>query len=459
VSRGEVERETQKIRAAIAAEDTAALEAADMQQLNQQLQALTSAPMGRAARAAWLQEQRAGSADDAGRSGGADAAAAGGRDAGEARARPRASSADNPFAISAEARAQWDALDAEDTEEGGDACAECSPAPATNTTARSSAAAAASSVETADGSIATSRCNDAAGSEPARSAERKQAPSDNPFAIPAQMRAQWEADDHLYSEVKPCTAGSGGLLGSLRGLFGGGSCGSGGSSDGSTSRAGRQAAQPPARAKQPQAPTRRASRVPPAAAGDAAKLQRSVLDGAAGGLQGRLDVPLPLPAQQPEAAGAAADGASTIVDGSPEALALRAEMLRRGAARRARLAQQRQQSLSGGDSPDTPAPGPAAAGASSTAAQQVPASWRAAAAEQAVAAAPSGLTAAVSVQDAQGVTADARPAAALTQAAAALDATDSNPFAVDAAVALDDDAAFELGQQVDKDVSGIQLKL
>jgi hypothetical protein len=361
VSQREVERQTQKIRSAVAGQDRAALEEADMEQLNQQLQALTAAPMGRAARAAWLREKKEHEAE------GDESSQE------EAASRKRsASRADNPFVISPEARAQWDA---DDDADGSSSRSGAQPA---------AAAADASAPGAGRPSSRPASRGDSSRSSARRSA-RGDSPGGNPFAVAGEVRARWEAEDSEYSDATPRSrqqSQGGGLLGGLRALLGGGDRRGGGSS--STSQ--------PAASRQQQQQRRRGARMPPADA-----------DG------GVLEVPMPLPAGVEGAArkkarvaapAAAADGSSGVVEGSPEFDALRSEMLKAGAARRARLQQQQEQQQK--------EQAPAADSGSSS--EAVPLSWRRAAADGATTATSSSsdLAAAVSMQDALDVTVEPR---------------------------------------------------
>lgn len=127
----ELQRQTQKIRSAATADERAAMEDTELrrqiveQQLNSQLQELSGAPLGRAAREAWRKEQQQRKVQ--------------GQLAGNSK---QAAGVNEPKTSSA--------------------------------------------VSSRGGS------------------------DSNPFAIPVEARAKWEAEDHIYSEVKPVASGSGG---------------------------------------------------------------------------------------------------------------------------------------------------------------------------------------------------------------------------------------------------------
>jgi hypothetical protein len=326
VSRKEVDKQTQKIRSAAAPEERAAIEQADMEQLSRQLQQLDHAPIGRAARAAWLKEKRqqpqpqeqgpaalprtisSPSADSAGD----------GRDA----------DSSNPFAIPQEVRANWDS----DMDE-----ARPRVLPAGR---RQPASRAPAQPSSGGGSRSSSRSGSRTSSSPAGAG----AGSDNPFAIPRDVRVQWEAEDHMYAEPAKPILGNviGGLLTKM----------TSGKAQSDAAQQHRQRRQQALRAEAVEAAAiLRLQQQQEQQQQHQQQSGRSAPQGLAGsGLQQRQQPPgavrgsVTAPAAEPAAASSAAAGAEGLEEGSPEwEEHMRQEMLRSGAARRARLQQMRAQ--------------------------------------------------------------------------------------------------------------------
>lgn len=390
VSRKDIDRQTQKIRSAAAPEEQAALEAADMEQLTRQLQQLDHAPIGRKARAAWLQEKQQRQQQGQGRQDSSSPSRASSRSpAGKADGQEEEG---NPFAISPEVRSKWDDFEADGT-----------PAAPASASRKPVSRPLPSSSSSRPGSRSGSRSGQR--SSPA-------AASDNPFAIPAAARQQWEAEDHMFSDQgKP-------ILGPLGGIL-------------ATFTSGKVK---PQEAQQHQQRRRQAIRAEEVEAAAILRLQQQVEQqeeqqralrggsklGDQGGL-GRKPEPdssslLPRqqqqqqPAQavqkqqQPPAAAATGAAAATpagfdgLEEGSPEwAEKMRQVMLQSGAARRARMQQMRGQ-VGGAAQQST---GTAAAEPQAAAGGQGQTGRAAARAE----AGSGSLSAAVSASDAQSVTA------------------------------------------------------
>ncbi|KAF8069550.1 hypothetical protein HT031_001667 [Scenedesmus sp. PABB004] len=426
VSLTEMNRQTQMIRAAATDEERAAVEDTEARrvmveaQLNSQLAQLSGAPLGRSAREAWRREQQ-----------------------------------------EQQERAAQEAAAGGEEQEGGAA---------------------------RRGSPAGGARGDA-----------------NPFAIPLDARAQWEADDHLYTDTKPRKAGGWG--------FGGGG-----------ERASARRA-PAGQAAEPQQARRRrfadehtevAAAAPSghgadgqAAGSSPAKpaATRSVFGstlppkaGAPAAAAAAAPAPAAAPPAQPSVPAEPAAAAAAAVgppEGSPAWEAnVRAEVLRSGAARRARRQQMAGQQA-GSQGPSLPErrplpakglqrpkwPGADAAGAVAAAVAALsaaPAPGGSEAPPPAGAPSGGGLAAQVSARDAQGVTAPAaaprladmqrlsEAAAASAEAAAEARAAaapagaageeEANPFAVDRATAVDDEAAFAQGRAVDEEAKRIRLE-
>lgn len=320
VSRKEMDKQTQKIRSAAAPEDREAIVEADMEQLSRQLQQLDHAPIGRAARAAWLKEQQQKRQQQAQAQ---PQVAAGSRSTSSSPASERAKGVgavdkSNPFAIPQEVRANWDA----DLE--GDEL--MPPAPRKQTSRAQPAN---------NGSRSGSRNDSRSGNRSSPSAG-----SDNPFAIPKDALAQWKAEEHIYTEpAKPLL---GGVLGGLVTKFTSGKA-------------------QPSTAQEHQERRRHALRAEAKEAAAILRLQqqeeeqrqRQQVQAGRAGLQPRQQQQMqkPMPAAQPQApsatpaaAAAAPAGFEGLQEGSPEwNEKMRQEMLRNGAARRARMQQMRSQ--------------------------------------------------------------------------------------------------------------------
>lgn len=404
VSRKEVDKQTQKIRSAAAPEERAAIEQADMEQLSRQLQQLDHAPIGRAARAAWLQEQQQKrQLQQQAQQGDQAQNAAGNRSSSGSpasdRTKFRGGDDGNPFAIPQEVRANWDA-DLENEPRAAAPRRQISRAVAPSSGSRSSSR---------SGSRSGDRSSPGAG-------------SDNPFAIPQEARKQWQAEDHMFSEPgKPIL---GGVLGGLVKLTSGKAQPTTAQLHQERRRQAMKAEEIEAAAilrlqqQEGQQQQARTSRAPVGAQGSG----RTGLPPRAQQQPAAATMPEAAPqapAAAPAAAAAAPSGFEGLEEGSPEwAEKMRQEMLKNGAARRARMQQMR--------------------------AQGGPALQQGRQVQQAAAASSSGtLSAAVSAADAQGVTAaipapqqpiPAGPAMAADDAAAASSdrqkADQSNPSAV-----------------------------
>lgn len=462
MSRKEVDRQTQKIRAAAAPEDCAALEQADMDQLTKQLQQLDHAPIGRKARAAWLKEQQLKQQQQPAQSqqlgGAAPGATAKGRSS-SSDDRPSSSPVDdsNPFAISPEVRAKWDSA-LEDAPVAS---------PARKPAARTSSS-----------SGASSRSSSRSGS---RSSNRTADGSSNPFAISREARAQWDSEDHMFSQpaAKPLL---GNVLAGLVTAF------TSGKAQPNTAQQHQRRRQQQLKAEEAEAAVmlrlqqqqeqglassrtaRPQGSTPSRTAGSAAPQQ----SGASGA---KPSVPW-----QPSGVAAAAvpatsptGGGEGLVEGSPEwNEKLRQEMLRSGAARRARMQQVQQQGahrqvlgmptpgIQGRQQPAQDAAPPAAprAAASGGEVRQSDAGGQQRLPRPAATSSSAGSLSAVSVADAQGVTA-AIPSVASTgklqgaaggpaQAAAATPDAErpqpSNPLAVSKDAAVEGDSVLEVGK-------------
>lgn len=349
-----MDQQTQKIRSAAAPEERAAIEQADMEQLSRQLQQLDHAPIGRAARAAWLKEQQQKRQAQAQEQ--PQAAAADGRRTSSSPSAERPRSAgdnSNPFAIPQEVRANWD-TDLDDE-------------PRAAAAPRKQASRATAPTGSASGPASSTRSSSRSGSRPSsRSGGRTAGAggSDNPFAIPQDARAQWEAEDHLFSEpAKPIL---GGVLGGLVTQL------TSGKAQPSTAQQHQERRRHALRAEaaeaaailrlqqqqeeQEQACKQKQALSGEAAAGAAAS-QRSARDGQQQQPPAAAMAPAASGPQAPAAAGqgAAAAGAAAVPaglegleEGSPEwAEKMRQEMVRSGAARRARMQQMRSQGAGG----------------------------------------------------------------------------------------------------------------
>lgn len=469
VSRKEVDRQTQKIRAAAAPEECAALEQADMEQLTKQLQQLDHAPVGRKARAAWLKEQQLKQQQQPAQSQQLGEAAVGATAKGRSSSsddRPSGSPVDNsnPFAISPEVRAKWDSAleDAPVAPVARKPAARASSSSGGGSSRSSSRSGSCSSNRTADG-------------------------SSNPFAISREARAQWDAEDHMFSEpaAKPLL---GNVLGGLVTAF------TSGKAQPNTAQQHQHRRRQQMKAEEAEAAVmlrlqqqqqdqglgssrtaRPQGSTPSRAAGSAAPQQLSQRQ------SGAIGTKPTVPWQSSGAAAAAAPAASPtgggegLVEGTPEwNEKLRQEMLRSGAARRARMQQVQQQgahrqvlgmptpSTQGRQQPPQDAAPPAAprAAAAGGEVRQSGAGGQQQLPQPAATSSSTGSLSAVSVADAQGVTA-AIPSVASTSklqgvtggpaqaAAAAPDAErpqTPNPFAVSKDAAAEGDSVLEVGK-------------
>jgi hypothetical protein len=297
-----------------------------MEQLTRQLQQLDHAPIGRAARAAWLkeqqqkrqlqqQQQQVQQADlpqiAAGNHSSSDSPTSDGM-------RVRGGDDSNPFAIPQEMRANWDA-DLEDEPRA--------PAPRRQIS-RAAAPSSGSRSGSRTGSRNSNRSSPGAG-------------SDNPFAIPQEARAQWEAEDHMFCEPgKP-------MLGAMLG--------------GLVTKLTSGTAQP-STARQHQDRRRQAMKAEETEAAAILRLQQEeqqqqARDGrasVAAQVSARTGLPPRAQQQEPPAAGgmpagqlvAVADAVPSGFEGLEEGSTewkekMRQDMLQKGAARRARMQQMR----------------------------------------------------------------------------------------------------------------------
>lgn len=350
-----MDKQTQKIRSAAAPEERAAIEQADMEQLSRQLQQLDHAPIGRAARAAWLKEQQQKRQAQAQEQ--PQAIAADGRrrsSSSPSAERPRsAGDNSNPFAIPQEVRANWD------TDMDDEPRAAAAP--------RKQASRATAPTGSASGPVSSTRSSSRSGSRPgSRSGSRTAGAggSDNPFAIPQDARAQWEAEDHLFSEpAKPIL---GGVLGGLVTQL------TSGRAQPSTAQQHQERRRHALRAEaveaaailrlqQQQEEQEQARKQKQALSGEAAAAaaasQRSARDGQQQQPTAAAIAPAASGPQAPAAAGQGAAAAAAaavpaalegLEEGSPEwNERMRQEMVRSGAARRARMQQMRSQVVGG----------------------------------------------------------------------------------------------------------------